>query len=133
MFLPSTKMACGLEATLGTSSPSIHPPGSAGWGETSSGLVLPTSASMSLLLSPVPHGSERGPLLHLDHSAGCAGLSLTVQGSNDKPLCPGRLLYHKGGLSGARPWQLPTPQHSGLQPCSLLSLLVKVLRRWGGV
>ena len=45
---------------------------------------------------PVPHGSERDPLLHLDHSARCAGLSLPFQGSDDKPLCPGWLLHYKG-------------------------------------
>lgn len=52
----------------------------------------------SPLLSPVPHGSERDPLFHLDHSAGCVGLSDPLQGSDDKPLCPGWLLYHKGGF-----------------------------------
>lgn len=56
----------------------------------------PSSMSPSPSFSPVPHGSKRDPLPDLDHSARRAGLSLPFQGSDDKPLCPCRLLHYKG-------------------------------------
>lgn len=52
LFLMYTKMACGLEAPLIATFPSILPPCSAGRGEASSGLVLPTLASP---VSSPPH------------------------------------------------------------------------------
>lgn len=95
--------------------------------------LKPCAAHTSLLsppLSPVSHGSERDPLLHLDHSAGRAGLPLSLQGSNDKPLCPGWLLYHKGGLPRAWAWQLPNPP--ALEWAAWLPALLVSKREYSG-
>lgn len=121
LFLTYKKMTCELEDPLERCFPSIHPLLSMA-GKLPQTCVVPTSTFPVSSPLPVAYGSGRS-LLHLDYSSGHPGLSLPLQGSDDKPLCSEQAPLHKVGSSERRHGNCQPPA-LGLAVPFLLSLSV---------